>query len=247
MSEPGDDEDFIYQTHRPAQPMDQAVRKMVLGAGGVSVLLILVALLWSGVHATGFGPPPIILPPPGPLRIVPTDPGGLTVPGADQQIMSGDAHSTAPPQLAPAPPTPAVAQLDQDAGVPLTPPPATAAPATAAPATAATASAKPAAATAAATPPAAAKPPPPPPPPSGPAQVQLAATADAPGAQSAWAALKQKMPDLLAGKLPLILPAVVNGNSVWRLRLGGFANYAEAQSFCAKVIAKGAACAVTPF
>ncbi|GLR67413.1 hypothetical protein GCM10010909_20940 [Acidocella aquatica] len=229
MSDPGDDE-FIYQTHRPAQPMDQAVRKMVLGAGGVSVLVILVALLWSGVRATGFGPPPVIEPPPGPLRTAPADPGGLTVPGADQQIMSGDA-TTAPLQLAPAPPPPAVAQLDQAAGV-NQPPPAAPAPATPAPAAA---------------PPAAAPAPAPAAQATGPAQVQLAATADEPGAQSVWDGLKRKMPDLLAGKSPVILPAVVNGKSIWRLRVDGFATPAAAQAFCASVIAKGAACTVASF
>jgi hypothetical protein len=226
LSDPGDDE-FIYQTHRPAQPMDQAIRKMVLGAGGVSVLLIVVAMLWGGVHATGFGPPPVIAPPPGPLRVAPLDPGGLTVPGADQQIMSGDA-SVASPQLAPATPPPDIAQLDQAAGLnqPAPAPSATPAPAPAAAPT----PAAPVAAQA-----------------SGPAQVQLAATADEPGAQSVWDALKHKMPDLLAGKSPVILPAVVNGKSVWRLRVGGFATPAAAQTFCAAVVAKGAACAVASF
>lgn len=225
MSDPGEDE-FIYQTHRPAQPMEQAVRKMALGAGGVSVLLILAALLWGGVRATGFGPPPVIEAPPGPLRVAPLDPGGLTVPGADQQIMSGDAPSGAPPQLAPATPPPDVAQLDQAAGLNQPPP----APPAAAPAPAAAPTPAPVAAQA-----------------SGPAQVQLAATAGEPGAQSVWDGLKHKMPDLLAGKSPLILPAVVNGKSVWRLRVGGFATPAAAQAFCAAVVAKGAACAVTPF
>ena len=233
MSDPGDEE-FIYQTHRPAQPMDQAVRKMVLGAGGVSALLILVALLWGGVRATGFGPPPVISPPPGPLRVAPLDPGGLTVPGADQQIMSGDA-SGAPPQLAPATPPPDVAQLDQAAGINQPPPtPAPTPASTSAPPPASTPASKPAPAAAAAKP-------------AGPAQVQLAATADEAGAQSVWDGLKRKMPDLLAGKSPVILPAVVNGKSVWRLRVDGFATPAAAQAFCAAVAAKGAACTVAPF
>ncbi len=230
MSDPGDEE-FIYQTHRPAQPMDQAVRKMVLGAGGVSALLILVALLWGGVRATGFGPPPVISPPPGPLRVAPLDPGGLTVPGADQQIMSGDA-SGAPPQLAPATPPPDVAQLDQAAGINQPPPPPALTPA---PTPASTSAPTPASIPAST------------PAPAAPAQVQLAATADEAGAQSVWDGLKRKMPDLLAGKSPVILPAVVNGKSVWRLRVDGFATPAAAQAFCAAVAAKGAACTVAPF
>ena len=115
MNDPGDGE-FVYQTHRPAQPMDQAVRRIVLWAGGISVLVIVVALLWSGVRATGFGPPPVIQAPPGPLRVAPASPGGLVVPEADEQIMSGDT-SGPPPQLAPTATLPDVAQLDQAAGV----------------------------------------------------------------------------------------------------------------------------------
>jgi hypothetical protein len=33
----------------------------------------------------------VIAAPPGPLRVQPADPGGLTVPEADEQIMSGAA------------------------------------------------------------------------------------------------------------------------------------------------------------
>jgi hypothetical protein len=189
---------------------------MALGAGGVSLLVIVVALLWGGVRATGFGPPPVISAPPGPIRVLPSNPGGLTVPGADVQIMSGD-DSNAPPQLAPAGPSPEISQLDQAAGVVGAPVPAPAV-----------------------TPPAAA-------PDKGPAEVQLAATADEPGAESVWNGLKARMPDLLAGKTPEIVPAVVNGQSIWRLRLGGFAGVDDAKAFCASVKAKGVACTVAAF
>ncbi len=219
-----DDEEFVYHAHRPNQPMDPAIRRMAFGAGGVSVLVIAVALLWSGVHGTGFGPPPVITPPAGPIRVAPADPGGLTVPEADEQIMSGD-NSGPAPQLAPAAPAPEIAQLDQAAGVPVAvqapAPPAAPAPA------------------AGATPAASAQ--------NGPAQVQLAATPDAPGAQSEWNRLKAKMPDLLGGRSPEIVPAVVDGQSIWRLRLGGFASQAAAQAFCAEIVAKGAACTVAAF
>jgi len=217
-----DDDEFVYHTHRPAQPMDPAIRRMALGAGAVSVIVIGVALLWSGVHGTGFGPPPVIMPPAGPIRVAPANPGGLSVPGADEQIMSGDA-SQGNPTLAPAPAAPAIAQLDQAAGVPLAlqapaPPPASAAPGTAAPAQQ-----------------------------SGPAQVQLAATPNEPGAEAAWTALQARLPGLLGGKTPEILPAVVDGQSIWRLRLGGFSSQDDAKAFCASVIAKGAACTVAAF
>jgi SPOR domain len=210
-----EEEEFVYHAHRPGQPMDPAIRKMALGAGGVSVLVIVVALLWSGVRTTGFGAPPVISAPPGPIRVLPSNPGGLTVPGADVQIMSGD-DSNAPPQLAPAAPAPEISQLDQAAGVgtpvpvPVAPPPVAA-------------------------------------PENAQAQVQLAATADEPGAESVWNGLKAKMPDLFSGKTPEILPAVVNGQSIWRLRLGGFADADDAKAFCASVKAKGADCTVAAF
>jgi len=198
-----EDDAFVYRTHRPAQKIDPAARRMVLGAGGLSLLVIAVALLWSGARGIGFGPPPVILPPPGPLRVAPADPGGLTVPEANVQIMSGDAE-TMPAALAPAPAAPDLSQLDQAAGVNLPPPPA----------------------------------------PPAPAQVQLAAAPDEPGALKAWSALQAKLPALLGGKTPEILPAVVNGQNQWLLRLSGFANPAAASSFCAAAAGQGAACTV---
>ncbi|HQT47656.1 MAG TPA: SPOR domain-containing protein [Acidocella sp.] len=210
-----EEEDFVYHAHRPEPPMDQAVRRIVLGAGGLSVLVILVALLWSGVRGTGFGPPPVIEAPPGPLRVLPVSPGGLTVPEADETIMSGN-NEAATVHLAPPAPGAEIAQLDQSAGVT---PQAAVAPAAAA--VAPVAGQK-----------------------GGAMDVQLAATGDEPGAEAEWGALQRKMPRLFAGRTPEILPAVVNGQSVWRLRLGGFADAAAAQAFCASVTAKGGACRV---
>jgi hypothetical protein len=143
------------------------MRRMALGAGGVSVLVILVALVWSGMKpGMVFGPPPVISAPPGPLRVVPADPGGLTVPGANEQIMSGDV-SAAPPQLAPAEPQADMTQLSQAAG---------------------------------------------------------------------------GQPVMQA-----FVPATVNGQSIWRLRIGGFTGIDDANAFCAQVIAKGAVCTVAAF
>ncbi len=116
------EDDFHYQPEPGRAAVDPAMRRIVLGAGGAACLVIAVALAWGGYRAGGFGPPPEIAPPPGPLRVTPADPGGLTVPGANMPIMSG-AAATAPAQLAPAPAAPAVAQLDQDAGIPLPPAP----------------------------------------------------------------------------------------------------------------------------
>ncbi len=195
--------------------MDPAVRRIALAAGGVSALVILVALVWSGVHGVRFGPPPVMLPPAVPLRVVPANPGGLEVPEANVPVMSGDAAPT-PVLLAPATAAPAIMQLNQAAGL-VAPPPLPG------------------------------PPPPRPMPPStmaGSSTVQLAASQSQAGLQTMWQGLTAKMPGLFAGKTPEIIPAVVDGQSLWRLRLGGFANAAAAQAFCSQVVAQGAACVV---
>jgi hypothetical protein len=77
--------------------------------------------------------------------------------------------------------------------------------------------------------------------------VQLAATVDEAGAKKAWSQLQVKMPGLLAGRAPIFMPAVVDGENIWRLRVGGFADDASAQAYCAQVIAAGGGCAVAGF
>lgn len=218
MTKPEQDlPEFSYASRRQRPEIDPAMRRMVLVAGGVSVLVIAVALLWSGVRPRmGFGPPPEITAPDTPLRVAPVDPGGLTVPGANEQIMSGDG-SSAPPQLAPAAPAPDISQYQQATGVAVAPAPSPAV-APAAPAV-----------------------------PSGPIEVQLAATVDEAGVHKAWSQLNVKIPDLLKGEKPQFVPAVVNGQSIWRLRVGGFADAAAAKAFCDAVKAKGAACTVAAF
>jgi hypothetical protein len=210
--------EYSYKT-RPGRPVvDPAMRRIAFGAGGISVLVIVVALVWSGMKpGMMFGPIPVINPPPGPLRVAPADPGGLTVPGANEQIMSG--APAAPAQLAPDAPGPALAQLQQAAGI-VAPPPPVAAPPPAAPA---------------------------PPPKTGTTQVQLAATVDEAGAKAEWSKLEVKMPGLLTGQTPIFMPAVVDGQTIWRLRLGGFADVPAAKSFCAQVVAKGGGCTVAGF
>ena len=241
--------DFFYQPHRASgQRLDPAITRMALGAGGVTVLVILVAFAWSGFHGGGFGPPPVINPPDVPLHVAPTTPGGLVVPGANIPIMSGQDNSNTPPQLAPQSQAPNLAELDQAAGL-SQPPPAPAQAATAVPASGAV---PPAASGTAATPPpatpvaASANPPSaiPGPKPSAPPQVQLAAVADEGKAEAAWNTVEKQAPDLLGGKTPIIVPAVVNGQSVWRVRVGGFASYADAKKLCDALVAKGVACLV---
>ncbi len=220
MRESGELPAFSYRgQQRPL--VDQATRRMIFLAAGVSVLVIAVALVWSGVKPhMGFGPPPVITAPPGPLRVLPSDPGGLTVPGANEQIMSGDVSSAAP-QLAPDGQAPAIAQLQDAAGEgqPVAAPVVAPAPVAAAPVAAS----------------------------AGTVQVQLAATVDEAGAKKAWSQLQVKMPGLLAGHAPIFMPAVVDGQNIWRLRVGGFADIPSAKAYCAQVIAAGGGCAVAGF
>jgi hypothetical protein len=244
LLEPEED-GFVYRTRRAPAAMDPAMRRMALGAGGVSLLVIVVALLWSGVRGTGFGAPPVITAPPGPLRIVPANPGGLTVPEANVPIMSG-VTSVAPPQLAPGTPTPDISQLDQDAGIGVPPQPVLKTQPTADisqldQAAGVGAPAQPVQKTQ--------------PAPEishqaaegGNVAVQLASIGSEAGAQEVWNVLQQKMPDLLGHRTVDIIPAVVNGLSVWRVRVGGFANTGAAQAFCKSVKARHAACTVASF
>ncbi len=222
--------EFSYKTRRQRPAVDPAMRRIAIGAGGLAVAVITVAMLWSGVRPRiGFGPPPEIAAPATPLRVAPADPGGLTVPGANEQIMSGDDTGPAP-SLAPAAPAPALAQLQQQSGVPVINPP-TAPPAPASPA----APVPPAGAPAAGSPAA------------GTAEVQLAATASQADAEKKWSDFLGKMPDLVGSKKPIFVPAVVDGQNIWRLRLGGFAGKADAAAFCAQVVAAGGACTVASF
>ena len=83
---------------------------------------------------------------------------------------------------------------------------------------------------------------------SGPAaagvQVQFTATPSENAAQEAWQKLKERMPNLLAGREPLFLRAEQGAQTFWRLRTGGFASTADATAFCGRVRSAGGACVV---
>lgn len=97
-----DDQDFSFAAYRPRGGVDPAMRRIAVIAGGISLAVIAAALLWAGVRPGGrFGPPPEIAAPPGPMRVAPSNPGGLEVPGANEPILSGQAPNGAP-ELAPA-------------------------------------------------------------------------------------------------------------------------------------------------
>jgi tetratricopeptide (TPR) repeat protein len=75
-------------------------------------------------------------------------------------------------------------------------------------------------------------------------QVQLVASPSEDAAQAEWQRLQERMPGVLGAHRPVIIRAEHDGHPIWRLRTAGFANAAEAESFCQGVRAGGAACVV---
>ena len=67
------------------------------------------------------------------------------------------------------------------------------------------------------------------------------------GTGSAAAQLNQRIPDLLGGHQPSFSRTERDGKVFWRVRTGGFADMAQATSFCQRARAKGAACAIASF
>jgi hypothetical protein len=195
------------------------MRRIAIGAGLLAAGIIGVALAWSGVRPhLGFGPPPEIAAPATPLRVAPADPGGLTVPEADVPIMSG-AAAPAPQILAP-PAAPDIAQLQAISGE--SPP----------------------------TPPVVPQPVPPAAPHvllNGPILALLGTAPDQEGAEKIWAQASAAAPGAVQGKTPGYVPAVVNGQSIIRISVGGFMSMQAAQAFCAALTAKGAVCTAAAF
>ncbi len=195
------------------------MRRIAIGAGLLAAGIIGVALAWSGVRPhLGFGPPPEILAPATPLRVAPADPGGLTVPEADVPIMSG-AAAPAPQILSPSA-APDIAQLQAISGEsPPAPPPTPAQ--TPAPAAHVLL--------------------------NGPIEALLGTAPDQASAAKIWDQISAADPAAVQGKNPEYVPAVVNGQSLIRLTVGGFMSIQVAQAFCAALTAKGAACTAAAF
>lgn len=73
--------------------------------------------------------------------------------------------------------------------------------------------------------------------------VQLVAAGSEAEARAYWAGFVQRLPDLAEGAIPRILPFERPGQpTVWRLRLGGFANAEAAQAWCERLRARGSGC-----
>ncbi len=247
----------------------------MLFAGGLGAVLVVLigASALTGRHS---GEVPVVSADPRPIREKPANPGGMKVDGAENDVFSGGSD-TSNAKLAPAPEAPntkalrtqAAPLVADEAPAPAAPapaaPPASAAPAPAPvtkptvtattpakpavtaiapakPTTAATVPAKPAAAKSQAAAeeahPAAAGHVP---------MVQLAALPSEEAAHAEWNLLVKKMPELLNGKQPSYARIERDGRAFWRVRTAGFADIAQARSFCDRVRAKGGGCSIADF
>jgi hypothetical protein len=193
------------------------MRRIAIGAGLLAVGIIGVALAWSGVR------PHLGFGPP-PEIFAPATP--LRVAPADPgglTVPEADVpimSGAAPPapQVSAAPPPPDIAQLQAISGEsPPAPPPAPAAP----------------------------------PAPhillNGPIEALLGTAPDQARAAKIWDQIAAAAPAAVLGKMPGYVPAVVNGQSLIRISVGGFMSMQAAQEFCAALIAKGAACTAAAF
>lgn len=251
-------------------------RRMMLAAGGVGVVL----LLGVGGYfvATGGGPGsvPVIQAPATPLKVKPTDPGGLEVNSQTSALLSS-AGTTGNASVAPGPEVPDPAALaaaaQQEQAPPAEPSPAPAAAASSVPTPP---PAPPAPAPAAVAVPSIPETPAAPgsqrmamnvPAPSrtsgqvhnlaeeyrppvdrdGHVHVQLAALGSQEAATLEWQRLTHRMPALFAGRRPIYAQAHVNGHDYWRVRTAGFTSVNEAMKFCDDVRAHGGACTVASF
>ena len=77
--------------------------------------------------------------------------------------------------------------------------------------------------------------------------VQLGALSSEQAAHEEWGLLAKRLPQFLAGKQPSVSKVEHDGRTYWRLRAGGFADTAQATTFCQRMRAKGASCSVADF
>ena len=250
--------------------LDGGTKRLALTAAGLGGALVLVLGLW-GTSSHRSGEIPVIRAEPGPYRVKPTDPGGMKLDAAEEDMLgssgTGKADKLAPPPELPEPSalrtkqsepttisTPAAspaptANPAQPESIPAQPsrPTAASSSATAAQPTKPAVSA-PAPATATPGRPAAAAPASPraAAEPAGNAEVQLAAVGSEADAQKEWARLAHKAPELFNSRKPLVTRFDRDGKTFWRVRTG-FADIAEATRFCEQARAKGLACSIAAF
>jgi len=247
----------VYRVPRSRGGMDGGTGRLLLIAAGLGgTLLVVLGLSLVGGHHRGAIP--VIEAEAGPVRVKPDNPGGMSIAGSEDEILSSTSGDDSG-KLAPAAEAPALqalhAQEQAEAARAAAPriaavaPPAVPAPAVVAPTPAvappvpAAPERKPAAhpvVLAAAHPPETR--------PAGHAtDVQLGAVDSEAAAQQEWARLARKAPELLGARQPTFSRLERGGQTFWRLRTGGFGSVAEATSFCERVRAKRMPCDIAAF
>jgi hypothetical protein len=236
-----------YRVPRHRRGMDSGTRRLAIIAAGLGGGLVVLVGGWSllGHHSTGV---PVIEADSSPLRVKPENPGGMSVAGSNEEILSDGADGTvgklAPASETPAPQNMQAAKPPVVASAPPPPPAAPPAPAPVAPPVVAAApvAKPPAAAPVHVTAAESAHPM------NGKgALVQLAALSSEDAAKVEWERLEKRMPDLLGKHQPAVSKFERDGKTFWRLRTGGFSDIAQATAFCEQVRAKGNGCSIAAF
>lgn len=230
-----------YRPLRHRRGPNQETRRLLLGA--TILMIVLLILVGGGLLLRPDGPVPVIEAENRPLRVRPDDPGALQVPGLSDQVLGNEAEL--PVILAPLQEEPAAAALEartqaaegpeltDDSPDPPGPAKVTSLPKISPEAPVPSASHPPIKRQV--TPVLAL-----PVPRAAPAprsdgstgKVQLAAMGSQADARSEWKRLSHQVPELLGGRTPLIERANIKGRTIWRLRLGGFTDRADAIAFC---------------
>lgn len=257
----------VPERSRRGRGMDPANKRLALIAAGVSGAMVLGVGLWSAMghrHEVV----PVIQADSRPIRVKPENPGGLQFGGTNDEFMSGDAESgnsrLGPPAEVPELNVLRARENEPAPGAqPGNPAAAISASATQ-PATQAAVPAHPPISALPEKQPAAIQPPAPAAPQarnqkletqkpdSHPAAakgtlVQLAALGSEESARAEWANLAKRYPDLFGGRQPSFSKTEREGKVYWRVRTGGFADMAQAVSFCERARTKGASCSIASF
>ncbi len=254
--DPDYDASYDYRDQREGSRQGSTLWRTALIGAGVIIALVAVFFAYrSGQAPTAGDAPPLITADGGPIKIAPSEPGGMDIPNQDKMILNKGASQ--PEQLLPPPEQPVLPTVEASSPVePAIPEPAIPAPPVpASPVPAQTAAlqpetpampatpAAPAAADAVAAVPAA--------PPTasaakagGAVMVQFAALKDKAAADQAWTRLTKMHADLLGGLQPSIEPVTVNGNKLFRLRAVGLSDGKVASALCAKMKERKQDCTV---
>ena len=245
-----------YRVPRHARGMDPATRRLVLIATGIGGTLLAVAAGSAMLNHHSHGVP-VIQADSSPMRVKPTNAGGLQVAGVNNDIFSGgsdtDVEKLAPPPQTPDPqalrappePKPAPVPVARAPSAPAAQPRVeqtsasrVATPAIAPARTDARTPAKPETHTAADEQSAAA---------GKNAVVQLAALASEQEARAEWDRLAKRWPQLFDRHRPAFSKVTHDGQMFWRVRTGGFDGVTQATAFCQQLRAKGGSCSVADF